>query len=152
MYSYTTNREYRPEYHNCLVIVTSLAIDCDVISGTKAERVRRERYVKIVVLSSFMYSLCHVRNRMIYVLSWRTISVLTRVLFCYLFPPLLRNSGNKHQNNPLVSAQTVRHSSTYIIFYISYWTPLWRHSTVFTPSTHWGRVTYEWFNKLRHFR
>ena len=36
----------------------------------------------------------------------------------YLFPSLLRNSGNKHQNNPLVSAETVRHSSTYIILYI----------------------------------
>ena len=28
---------------------------------------------------------------------------------------LIRNSGNKHQNNPLVSAETVRHSSAYII-------------------------------------
>ena len=53
-----------------------------------------------------------------YVLSWRTVSALTRVLFWYLFPSLLRNSGNKHQNNPLVSAETVRHSSTYIILYV----------------------------------
>ena len=30
---------------------------------------------------------------------------------------LLRNSGNKHQNNPLVSAETVCHLSTYIILY-----------------------------------
>ena len=44
-----------------------------------------------------------------YVLSWRTISALTRVLFLFLF---------KHQNNPLVSAETVRHSSTYIIIYL----------------------------------
>ena len=43
---------------------------------------------------------------------------LTRVLFWCLFPLLLRNSGNKHQNNPLVSAETFRHSSTYIILYI----------------------------------
>ena len=28
------------------------------------------------------------------------------------------NSGNKHQNNPIVSAETVRHSSTLIILYI----------------------------------
>ena len=28
---------------------------------------------------------------------------------------LLRNSGNKHQNNPLVSVQTDRHASAYII-------------------------------------
>ena len=55
-----------------------------------------------------------------YVLSWRTISALTQVLFWCLFPSLLRNSGNKHQNNPLVSAETVRNSSTYIILYDSY--------------------------------
>ena len=38
-----------------------------------------------------------------------------RVLFLQLFPSLLRNSGNKHKNNPVVSAETVRHSKTYII-------------------------------------
>ena len=53
-----------------------------------------------------------------YVLPWWTNSALTRVLFCQLFPSLLRNSGNKHQNNPLVSAETVRHSSAYIILYV----------------------------------
>ena len=37
------------------------------------------------------------------------------VIWC-LFPSL-RNSGNKHQNNPLVNAYTVRHSSTYIILH-----------------------------------
>ena len=36
-----------------------------------------------------------------YVLSWRTVYKLTRVLFWCLFPSLLRSSGNKHQNNPL---------------------------------------------------
>ena len=65
-----------------------------------------------------MDSLCRVRNKIMYVLSWRTVSVHTRVLFWYFFPSLLRNSGNKHQNNPVVSAETVRHSSTYIILYI----------------------------------
>ena len=65
-----------------------------------------------------MDSLCGVRNKIMYALSWWTVSVLTRVLFWYLFPSLLRNSGNKHQNNPLVSAETIRHSSTYIILYI----------------------------------
>ena len=52
------------------------------------------------------------------VLSWRTVSVLTGGLFWWLFPSLLRNSGNKHQNNPLVSTETVRHSSTCIILYV----------------------------------
>ena len=42
----------------------------------------------------------------------------SRELFWYWSPSLLHNSGNEHQNNPLVSAETVRHSSTYIILYI----------------------------------
>ena len=52
-----------------------------------------------------------------YVLKWRTVSVLARVLFLCLFPSLLRNSGNKHQNNPVMSTEAVRHSSIYIILY-----------------------------------
>ena len=44
----------------------------------------------------------------------------TQVLFWWLFPSLLRNAGNKHRNNPRVSAETVRHSSTYIIIYMLY--------------------------------
>ena len=43
----------------------------------------------------------------------------TLVLFWYWFPTLLRNSGTKHQNDPLVGAETVRHSSAYIILYLS---------------------------------
>ena len=42
------------------------------------------------------------------------------MLFLSLFPSLLRNSGNKHKNNPLVSTETVRHLSTYIILYFFY--------------------------------
>ena len=67
-------------------------------------------------LTPFMDSKCHVRNN-IYVLLWQTVSVI-QVLFWCLFPSLLRNSGNKHQNIPLVSDETVRHSSTYIILYV----------------------------------
>ena len=62
---------------------------------------------------------CRVRNKIMYVLSWRTVSVLTRVSFWCLLSLLLCNSGNKHQNNPIVSKETVRHSSTYIILYYS---------------------------------
>ena len=68
----------------------------------------------IVILSS----LCRVGNKTMYVFSWRIVSVLTRVLRCCLFHSVLRISGNKHQNNTLVGAGTVRHSSTYIILYI----------------------------------
>ena len=64
-------------------------------------------WMKIVFLSSFMSPLCHVRNEITYVHSWWPVSALTSVLFCCL--------GNKHQNNPLMSPETVRHSSPYII-------------------------------------
>ena len=53
---------------------------------------------------SFMDSFCRVMNKIMPVFSWRTVSALTRVLLWCLFPSLLRNSGNKHENNPLVSA------------------------------------------------
>ena len=108
------------------MIGPQLSCYCDVISNRLWRHQQNEdrasetrgRCVKIVVLSSFMDSLCRVRNKIMYVLSWRTVSAPTRVLFWYLFPELVRNSGNKHQNNPLVSAETVRHSSAYIILYI----------------------------------
>ena len=59
-----------------------------------------------------MDSSCRVKNKIMYILSWRSVSALTRVSFWYLF--------NKYKSNPLVSAETIRHSSTYIILYISY--------------------------------
>ena len=115
---------------------SQLSGHCDVISNRLWRHQQNEnwasetrgRCVNIVCLSSFMHSLCRVRNKILHVLSWRTVSSLTRVLFWCLFPSLLRNSGNKHQNNTLVSAETVRHSSTYIILYIcSYsWKLIWR--------------------------
>ena len=64
-----------------------------------------------------MDSLCRVRNTIIYEHSWWTVSALPWVLFWCLFPSLLHISGNKHQNNPLVSVETVLHLSTYIILY-----------------------------------
>ena len=76
--SYSTDREYRREFiryhtiyislfifsrHNCLIIVTSPAIDCAVINRTYAKRVRHGVYVwGSSFLSSFMDMLCHVRN------------------------------------------------------------------------------------------
>ena len=55
-----------------------------------------------------------------YVLLWQNVSALTQVIILCLFPSLPRNLGNKHKNNPLMSAETVRHSSTYIIIYESH--------------------------------
>ena len=42
-----------------------------------------------------------------------------RSLECYYGISLLRNSGNKQRNNPLMSAETIRHSSTYTIINVS---------------------------------
>ena len=84
-----------------------------------------------------MDSLCRVRNKIVYVLSWGTVSVLTQVFSWCLFPELRSTSGNKHQKNPLVSAETVRHSSTYIILYSfrSLTCLLWRGSR---RAAQWG--------------
>ena len=65
-----------------------------------------------------MDSLCRVRNNIMHLLSSRTISAPNRVLFYCLSPSLVSNSGNNHKNNSLGSAETVRHSSTYIILYV----------------------------------
>ena len=55
-----------------------------------------------------------------YVLTWRTVNAVTRVLFWCLFPELRSNDGNKHQNSTRVSALTVRHKSTYIILILTW--------------------------------
>ena len=75
------------------VIALQLSGYCDVINNllwlhqqnVNLAREARSRCLKIVVLSSFLSSLCRVRNRIMYVLSWRTVSALTRVFFWCLF-------------------------------------------------------------------
>ena len=101
--------------HNCLVIVMSSEIDCDIIIGIKTEQVRHRGNDRRFYHHLWIHYV--VRNKIMHVLSWRTVSAPTRVLFLCLFPSLLHNSGNKHKNNPLVSTETVRHLSTYIILY-----------------------------------
>ena len=64
-------------------------------------------------VSSFMESLCRVRNKIMYVFSWRTVYALTRVLCWCLFVI-------EHQNNTLMSARTVRHWSTCINLYLQH--------------------------------
>ena len=111
------------------VIASQLPGKCDVISNWLWRHQQNENRASETrgrcersFLSSFMDSLCRVRNKIMYVLSWWTVSALTFLLECYfgiqLPPLLLRNSRNKHQNNPLVSTETVRHSRTYIIPYV----------------------------------
>ena len=118
----------RVRYHylrNCVTMVWSLWCHQQLLVTTSADRKPSEWDMGMMCkdccfLKSFMDLLCHVRNKIMYVLSWRTVSALTLVLFWCLFPLLLCNSGNKHQNYTLVSAETVRHSSTYIILYLSH--------------------------------
>ena len=54
-----------------------------------------------------------------YVLEWRIVSAPTRGLFWCLFPELRSNEGNEYQNNTRVSAETIRHESTYIILFLT---------------------------------
>ena len=132
------------------VIASQLSGHCDVISDRlwrHQENKNRAsetlgRCVRIVVLSSFINSLCRVRNKIMYVLSWRTVSALTRVLFWCSFRSLLRNSGNKHQNYPLVSAETVGHSSTNFILYIFQGCFTWTGSVANVPRDQWRHTEY----------
>ena len=107
------------------MIASQWSSHCDVLSNQlwrhkkNINRVSETRCwcVKIMVLSSFIDSLCRVRDKIMYVLSWWTLYALTRVLFWCLFPSVLRNSGNEKQHNPRVSTETVRHSSRYILLF-----------------------------------
>ena len=72
------------------VIVSQLSGHCDVVRNRLWRHQQNEnrasetrRCGKVVVLLSFMDDLCRVRNKIMYVLSWRTVSALTGVLFWY---------------------------------------------------------------------
>ena len=89
------------------VIASQMSGHCDVMSNrlwlnqqNKNQASETQGWcVKIVVfiVIYFMDLLCHVRNNIMYVLSWQTVSALTQLLFGYLHLLLLRNPGNKHQ-------------------------------------------------------
>ena len=55
---------------------------------------------------------------MMYIIGSRIVSTLKSGLFLCLFPVLRSNEGHKHTNNTRVSAETVRHESTYIIIFL----------------------------------
>ena len=61
-----------------------------------------------------------------YVLEWRTVSVVTGGLFWCLFPEL--RSNNKHENHTRMSTETVRHESTCLLLLISM---LWHRQAIF---------------------
>ena len=108
-------------------MASQLSRYCDLIRNRLWRHQQNENWasetqgwrVKIVVFINIygFVMLCKKWNKIMYVLSWQTVSALTQVLFWCLFPLLLCNLGNNHQNNPLVSAETVRHWSTHSILW-----------------------------------
>ena len=100
---------------------------CDVISN----RVRRhqqnvnrandtrDRCVKILVFIVIYAFVLSCKNNLIYVLSWRPIYALTRVLFWCLFPSLLRNS-RKNAKITLVWANNLFTTGVHALFFISF--------------------------------
>ena len=101
--------------------MSSSAIDCDVTSRTKTEWVTPGWCVKIVAyIVIFAFIMPFVRNKKC-MYSRGELFLCSLEFYFGVYPPsLLRNSGNKHQNNPLLSVETVRHLSTYIILYVSF--------------------------------
>ena len=93
--------------------------------GTRGRCIWRSSF-----LLTFMDWLCRMRNKIMYVLWRRTVYALTRVSFCWLFPSLLWNSENKYQNNPPVSAETIRLTNT---CFILHWCFTWVHETGNVP-------------------
>ena len=94
------------------MIASQLPGYCDVISNRlwrHQQNVNRVRHGADVwrssFLSSFIDSLCRARNKMMHVLSWRTVYKLTRLSLWCSFPSLLRKKLGKWipKNGPLVS-------------------------------------------------
>ena len=106
------------------VIVSQLSGHCDVIGNRLWHHQQnenwvsetRERFVKILVLSSFMDSFCRVRNKILYVISWQTVSALPRMLFGFLFPSLLLGVKTPKITLSWVLKQFV--TQVHIFFYI----------------------------------
>ena len=56
-----------------------------------------------------------------YILEWRTVSLLTRRLFWCLFLELRSRERTWYQNNTQVSAETVSHETKYIILFLTWY-------------------------------
>ena len=135
------------------MIASQLSRYCDIIKNRlwrhqQNEDRASETRGRSSFLSPFMDSLCRVRNKIMYVLSWRAVSAPTRVLFLCLFPSSLRGSRNENKNNPLVSAETIRHTSTYIILYVP--CECWRPSNIRANNIWTHRECHVLVNMRRH--
>ena len=135
---------------SCNTFVTSSKIDSDVISRT-INRASETcgRFMKIVVLVVILDWLYCVRNYIPYILSRRTVFVLSRVLFWCLF-----STGNKHTKP---SRETVPHSITYINLYIIIsfkidWSDSGRLQTPWYFASHGFILSRPWTLRWRHNR
>ena len=129
--------------YNCCVVYCI----CDVISNPlwhRQQNINRAgkawgRCVKTLFLLSFMDLLWHVRNKIIYVLSWQTGYLHIPMLFWGLFPELLCNSGNKHIQNILwVHKQFT--TEVHTLFCILYSTELCHFDIIITPENIWKQI------------
>ena len=111
----------------CHVFASQLSGHCDVIANRlwrHQQNVLRASEtrgwcVKILVLGSFMDSLCRVRNKMMYVLLWRTVSGSLECYFGVYYPRCF-TTREINAKITLSWALKTRHSSTYIILYVFY--------------------------------
>ena len=98
------------------MIASKLSRYCDVIRNRlwrhqwNEDRASETRgwCVKNVFLSSFMDSLCHV-NKIMYVLSWRTVSAPLECYFCVYFP---RCSATREMNTKIILSWALKHFVT----------------------------------------
>ena len=104
------------------VITSQLSGHCDIISNQLWHHQQNENQArhgddvpKSSFSSSFMDTLCCVRNKITYVLSWRTVSVCTRVLFWYLFPELEINTKKPSREHWSSSSHEYIHYSLFIL-------------------------------------
>ena len=108
------------------MIASQLSRYCDIISNRlwrhqlneNRARKTRGRCVNIVVFIVFCGFTMSCKK-------WNNVYTLVTNCFCVhssdilvLISLELSNSGNKYKSSPLVSAETVRHASTYIILYL----------------------------------
>ena len=96
----------------CHVVAPQSSGNCDAINNRSWRHQpninrgsgKRRWCMRVAVFIVIDWIVCRVRNKITHVFSWRTVYALIRVLVWCLFPSVLSNSGNKHKNNPLVSA------------------------------------------------
>ena len=80
--------------------MTSSAIDCDVISRTRTERMRHgDDMWRSSFLSAFMDSLCRIRKKMMFVLEWQTVFCAHERIILVFILRVAQKLGNIYQNN-----------------------------------------------------